>query len=160
MRTKTGTSTLRLAQYEIAKGQLQKICMEKGESPKQLLERLMTLTADIESCECDKTQDGFNLTKRFLVDKLLHALAPYHHQMVWDIRQHHGFKEMTPDDIISTFQLFEESKANATKHLAMHGTSTSKINLALKAKHVCEEEQSEEEDDCQCQNRQISGRGS
>ena len=104
VRTKTGTSTLRLAQYEIAKGQLQKICMEKGESPKQLLERLMNLTADIESCECDKTQDGFNLTMRFLVDKLLHALAPYHHQMVWDI--HHGFKEMTPDDIISTFQLF------------------------------------------------------
>ena len=29
----------------------------------------------------------------------------------------------------------------------MHGTSTSKINLALKAKHVCEEEQSEEEED-------------
>ena len=79
------------------------------------------------------------------MDKLLHALAPYHHQMVWDIRQHHGFEEMTPDDIISTFQLFEESKANATKHLAMHGTSTSKINLALKAKHVCEDEQSEEE---------------
>ena len=67
--------------------------------------------------------------------------------MEWDIIQHHGFKEMTPDDIISTFQLFEESKANATKHLAMHGTSTSKINLALKAKHVYEEEQSEEEDD-------------
>ena len=29
----------------------------------------------------------------------------------------------------------------------MHGTSTSKINLALKAKHVCEEEQSEEEEE-------------
>ena len=72
--------------------------------------------------------------------------------MVWDMRQHHGFKEMTPDDIISTFQLFEESKANATKHLAMHGTSTSKINLALKAKHECDEEESEEEegdDDCE-----------
>ena len=54
---------------------------------------------------------------------------------------------MTTDDIISTFQLFEESKANATKHLSMHGTSTSKINLALKAKHVYEEEQSEEEED-------------
>ena len=68
------------------------------------------------------------------------------------MRQHHGFKEMTPDDIISTFQLFEESKANATKHLAMHGTSTSKINLALKAKHECDEEESEEEegdDDCE-----------
>ena len=67
--------------------------------------------------------------------------------MVWDIRQQHAFKEMTPDDIISTFQLFEESKANATEHLAMHGTSTSKINLALEAKHVCEEEKSEEEED-------------
>ena len=81
------------------------------------------------------------------MDKLLHALAPYHHQMVWDIIQHHAFKEMTTNDIISTFQLFEESKANATKHLAMHGTPTSKINLALKANHVCEEEQSEEEYD-------------
>ena len=77
VRAKTGTSTLRLAQYEIAKGQLQNFCMQKGESPNQLLERLMTHTADIESCECDKTQDGFNLTKRFLVDKLLHALALY-----------------------------------------------------------------------------------
>ena len=105
----------------------------------------MTFSTDIESCDSDKTHDGLNLTKRFLVDKLLHALASYHHQIVWDIRQHHGFKEMTPDEIISTFQLFEESKANATKHLAMHGTSTSKINLALKASHVCEEEQSEEE---------------
>ena len=57
--------------------------MEKGESPKQLLERLMTLTADNESCDCDKTQDGFNLTKQFLVDKLLRALALYHHQIVW-----------------------------------------------------------------------------
>ena len=108
---------------------------------------MMTLTSDIESCDCDKTQDGFNLTKRFLVDKLLHALALYHHQMVWDIKQHHGFKEMTPDDIISTFQLFEESKANATRHLAMHGNSTPVTNLALKAKQVCEEEESEEEDD-------------
>jgi hypothetical protein len=143
--TKTGTSTLRLAQYEIAKGALQYFCMEKGESPKHLLERLMTLSADIESYDCDKTQDGFNLTKRFLVDKLLNALAPYHHQMVWDIRHQYGFKEMSPDDIISTFQLFEESKANATKHLAMHGTSTPKTNLALKAKHVYEDEQSEEE---------------
>jgi hypothetical protein len=121
--------------------------MEKGESPMHLLERLMTLAADIESYDCDKTQDGFNLTKQFLVDKLLNALAPYHHQMVWDIRHHYGFKEMSPDDIISTFQLFEESKANATKHLAMHGTSRPKTNLALKAKYVSEEEQSEEEDD-------------
>ena len=48
VRTKTGTSTLWFAQYEIAKGQLQNFCMEKGESPKQLLERLMTLTAYIE----------------------------------------------------------------------------------------------------------------
>ena len=79
VRTKTGTSTLWLARYEIAKGQFQNFCMEKGESPKQLLEHLMTLTSDIESCECDKTQDGFNLTKRFLVDKLLHALTLYHH---------------------------------------------------------------------------------
>ena len=118
--------------------------MEKDETPNQLLEHLMTLTADIEACECDKTRDGFNLTKRFLVDKLLHALAPYHNQIVWYIIQHHGFKETTPDDIISTFQLFEESKANATKHLAMHGTLTSKINLALKGKHLCEEERSEE----------------
>lgn len=54
---------------------------------------------------------------------------------------------MAPNDIISTFKLFEESKANATKHLAMHGTPTSKINLALKDKHVCEEEQSEEGED-------------
>ena len=59
------------------------------------------------------------------------------------MKQHHNFKEMTPDDIISTFQLFEESKANATKHLAMHGTSTSKINLALKAEHEYDEEESE-----------------
>ena len=29
----------------------------------------------------------------------------------------------------------------------MHGTSTSKINLALKAKHVCEDEGSEEEEE-------------
>ena len=87
------------------------------------------------------------MTKRFLVDKLLHALAPYHHQMVWDIRKHHDFKEMTTNDIISTFQLFEESKANATKHLAMHGSPSSKVNLALKAKHVCEDEQSEEEEE-------------
>ena len=29
----------------------------------------------------------------------------------------------------------------------MHGTPSSKINLALKAKHVCEDEQSEEEED-------------
>ena len=104
----------------------------------------MTLSADIESCECDKAQDGFSLTKRFLVDKLLHALAisssngVEHNKTPW-------IQEMTLDDIISTFQLFEESKANATKHLAMHGTSTSKINLALKDKHVCEEEESEEE---------------
>jgi len=63
IRSRTGTSTLRSAQYEIAKGQLQNFCMEKGETPNQLLERLMTLTADIESCECDKTQDGFNMTK-------------------------------------------------------------------------------------------------
>ena len=63
IRSKTGTSTLRSAQYEIAKGQLQNFCMEKGETPNQLHERLMTLTADIESCECDKTQDGFNMTK-------------------------------------------------------------------------------------------------
>ena len=104
--------------------------MEKGETPNQLLERLMTLTTDIESCECDKTQDGFNLTKRFLVDKVLHDLAPYHHQMVWDIRQHHAFKEMTTDDIISTFQLFEESKANATKHLAMHGSPQISVGVA------------------------------
>ena len=76
-----------VAQYEIAKGQLQNYCIEKGESPKNLLERFMTLTTDIESCECPKTEDGLNLTKRFLVDKLLHALAPYHHQIVWDIRQ-------------------------------------------------------------------------
>ena len=33
VRTKTGTCTLRLAQYEIAKRQLQNLCMEKGESP-------------------------------------------------------------------------------------------------------------------------------
>ena len=49
--------------------------------------------------------------------------------------------------IISTYQLFEESKANATKHLAMHGTSTPKTNLTLKDTHVYEEEKSEEEED-------------
>ena len=145
--TKTGTSTLRLAQYEIAKGALQYFCMEKGETPKHLLERLMTLAADIESYDCDKSQDGFNMTKKFLVDKLLNALAPYHHQMVWDIRGKYGFKDMSPDDVISTFQLFEESKANAIRHLAMHGVSSPKTNLALKAKQVYDEEQSEEDED-------------
>ena len=55
VRSKTGTSSLRLAQYEIAKGQLQNFCMEKVETPNQLHERLMTLTSDIESCDCDKT---------------------------------------------------------------------------------------------------------
>ena len=53
---------------------------------------------------------------------------------------------MSPDDIISTFQLFEESKATATKHLAMHGSSSPKTNLALNAKHMCKEEQSDEEE--------------
>ena len=96
--------------------------MEKGEDPKHLLERLMTLAADIESYDCDKSQDGFNLTKRFLVDKLLNALAPYHHQMVWDIRREHAFKDISPNDVISTCQLLKESKANATRHLVMHGS--------------------------------------
>ena len=144
---KTGTSSLCLAQYEIAKGALQYFCMEKGENPKHLHERLMTLAAEIESYDCDKSQDGFNLSKRFLVDKLLNALAPYHHQMVWDIRIEHGFKDMSPDDVISTFQLFEESKANATRHLAMHGSSSPKTNLALKAKHVKDVDVSEEEEE-------------
>jgi hypothetical protein len=67
--------------------------------------------------------------------------------MVWDIRHQYDLKEMSPNDIISTFQLFEESKANATKHLVMHGSSTPKTTLALKAKHVYEDEQSEEEED-------------
>jgi hypothetical protein len=31
--TKTGTSTIRLAQYEIAKGAFQYFCMGKGETP-------------------------------------------------------------------------------------------------------------------------------
>ena len=37
VRTKTSTSTLRLAQYEIAKGQLQNFRMDKGESPSRSL---------------------------------------------------------------------------------------------------------------------------
>ena len=55
------------------------------------------------------------MTKKFLVDKLLNALAPYHHQMVWDIRGKYGFKDMSPDDVISTFQFFEESQGQCNK---------------------------------------------
>ena len=38
-------------------------------------------------------------------------------------------------------------KTNATRHLAMHGGSSPKTNLALKAKQVYVEEQSEEEEE-------------
>ena len=104
--------------------------MKKDKSPQHLHERLRVLATNIECFTCEKSLDGYQITNRYLVDKLLNALLVYSHQMVWDIRRTSDFYKMTPDDVIATFLQYEEHKKDAKRLIATYGGSSSS-NLAL-----------------------------
>lgn len=50
-----------------------------------------------------KSNDGFTITNRLLVEKLLTPHAPRYEDMVFHIRHEYGFPKMNPHDVIATF---------------------------------------------------------
>ena len=117
--TKTGTTTLQQTRYEVAKSELDYFVREKDESPQDLNECLNTLASQIKSFEHERGDDGFTITGKFLVDKLLTALAPRYKNMVWSIRREHGFSTMTLDNLIGTILQYDEHELNGKKQLVM-----------------------------------------
>ena len=129
---KSGTGSLQMTRYETAKNALHNLHMKKDETPQQLHMRLKVLSAHVQSFTCEKSLDGYQITNRYLVDKMLNALMVYSHQMVWELRRMPDFFKMTPDDVIATFLQYEEHLKESKRLLATYGGPSS--NLALKAK--------------------------
>src|SRR3954462_5507030 len=106
--------------------------MKKDETPQQLHMRLKVLSAHVQSLTCEKSLDGYQITNRYLVDKMLNALLVYSPEMVWELRRTPDFFKMTPDDVIATFLQYEEHLKESKSLLATYGGPSS--NLALKAR--------------------------
>ena len=104
--------------------------------------RLKVLSAHVQSFTCEKTLDGYQITNRYLVDKMLNALLVYSPQMVWELRRMPDFFKMTPNDVIATFLQYEEHLKESKRLLATYGSPSS--NLALKAR--LEEIEDDDED--------------
>src|ERR1041384_2588140 len=117
--------------------------MKKDETPQQLHMRLKVLSAHVQSFTCEKSLDGYQITNRYLVDKMLNALMVYSNKMVWELRRMPDFFKMTPDDVIATFVQYEEHLKESKRLLTTYGGPSS--NLALKAR--LEEIDDDEEDD-------------
>ena len=116
----------------MAKNNLHNFYMKKDETSQQLHERLQALSAQINCFTCEKTLDGYNLTNRYLVEKLLTALVVYAPQMVWEIRRSPDLYKMTLDDVIATFLQYEEHKKESKRLMNLYGSPTSSnANLAL-----------------------------
>src|SRR3954470_4411258 len=105
---KSDTGSLQMTRYETAKNALHNLHMKKDETPQQLHMHLNVLSAHVQSFTCDKSLDGYQITNRYLVDKMLNALMVYSHQMVWELRRMPDLFKMTPDDVIATFLQYEE----------------------------------------------------
>src|ERR1041385_6699370 len=140
---KSGTGSLQMTRYETAKNALHNLHMKKDETPQQLHMRLKVLSAHVQSFTCEKSLDGYQITNRYLVDKMLNALMVYSHQMVWESRRMPDFFKMTSDDVIATFLQYEEHLKESKRLLATYGGPSS--NLALKAR--LEEFDDDEEDE-------------
>ena len=141
---KSGTGSLQMTRYETAKNALHNLHMKKDETPQQLHMRLKVLAAHVHSFTCEKSKDGYQITNRYLVDKMLNALMVYSQQMVWELRRMPDFFTMTPDDVIATFLQYEEHLKESKRLLATYGGPSS--NLALKAK-LTQEDVDDEEDE-------------
>ena len=63
--------------------------------------RLKVLSAYVQSPTCEKTLDGYEITNRYLVDKMLNALLAYSPQMAWELRRTPDFFKITLDDVIA-----------------------------------------------------------
>src|SRR3954469_15077152 len=129
---KSGTGSLQMTRYEIAKNALHNLHMKKDETPQQLHMRLEVLSAHVQSFICEKSLDGYQITNRYLVDKMLNALLVYSPQMVWELRRMPDFFKMIPNDVIATFLQYEEHLKESKRLLATYGGPSS--NIALKAK--------------------------
>src|ERR1041385_667868 len=140
---KSGTGSLQMKRYETAKNALHNLHMKKDEMPQQLHMRLKVLSAHVQSFTCEKSLDGYQITNRYLVDKMLNALMVYSRQMVWELMRMPDFFKMTPDDVIATFLQYEEHLKESKRLLATYCGPSS--NLALKA--ILEEFDDEEEED-------------
>src|SRR3954469_21555827 len=140
----SGTGSLQMTRYETAKNALHNLHIKKDETPQQLHMRLKVLSTHVQSFTCEKSLDGYQITKRYLVDKMLNALMVYSRQMVWELRRMPDFLKMTPDDVIATFLQYEEHLKESKRLLATYGGPSS--NLALKAR-LEEFDDNEEEDE-------------
>src|ERR1041385_3279383 len=74
---KSGTGSLQMRRYETAKNALHNLHMKKDEMPQQLHMRFRVLSAHVQSFTCEKSLDGYQITNRYLVDKMLNALMVY-----------------------------------------------------------------------------------
>lgn len=91
-----GTTKLQLSKYEMTKNEMHFFVMEPNKKPQALLNHLNVLMVKLQSFECDKEDDGFIITNRSLVSKLLNALAPHHGDMVFNIQQRSDFAHINP----------------------------------------------------------------
>src|SRR3954469_6462479 len=143
---KSGTGSLQMTRYVTAKNALHNLHMKKDETPQQLHMRIKVLSAHVQSFTCEKSLDGYQITNRYLVDKMLNALLVYSPQMVWELRRTPDFFKMTPDDVIATFLQYEEHLKESKRLLATYGGPSS--NIALKARL---EEIDDDEDNYECE---------
>src|SRR3954447_9779318 len=127
---KSGTGSLQMTRYETAKNALHNLHMKKDETPQKLHMRLKFLSAHVQSFTCEKSLDGYQITNRYLVDKMLNALLVYSPQMVWNLRRTPDFFKITPDDVIATFLQYEEHLKESKRLLVTYGGPSP--NLALK----------------------------
>ena len=67
---KSGTGSLQMTRYEAAKNALHNLHMKKDEMPQILHVSLKTLSSHVHSFTCEKSLDGYQITNRYLVDKI------------------------------------------------------------------------------------------
>src|ERR1041385_3795962 len=104
-------------------------------------------SAHVQSFTCEKSLDGYQITNRYLVDKMLNALMVYSHQMVWELRRMPDFFKMTLDDVIATFLQYEEHLKDSKRLLATYGGPSSNLSLKAMLEEFDEEEEEDEYED-------------
>uniref|UniRef100_A0ACD5X048 Uncharacterized protein n=1 Tax=Avena sativa TaxID=4498 RepID=A0ACD5X048_AVESA len=110
----------------------------KHETPNDMYTRLNNLANEMKGLGCKEMTDSY------VVRKMLHVMTPRNSALVTLIREMPSFEQLTPQDVLATFLLYDMVQKEY-KTVSYGSPSSSKISL--KAKLVLAEEPSNEEHD-------------
>ena len=120
----TGSASIQCSNYEVVQDEADEFAMNEGEEPRELYQRLTTLTISLRDHGSKDTNDNW------IKQKFLKAMKPYHKAMSSVLHQRLDFHTLYSGEVLDEFvamSILDKTADNAV----LHSQRANKLNLAL-----------------------------